>query len=359
MLSSVELTQLQTFDMIYYNSYIYIHHLYEVHLQGVHFMGNWSNIFSFSTSWNVSRHNSGRDMVEEILGLGFNKIELNYRVTWEMAKEILPLVERGIISITSLHNVFPRTDNPDFSPDSVLLAHTDPVKRKEAVEITKNTVDMAALFGAGAVVLHTSEIPTPKEYDSILKELYLQGKRDRAEYESIRKEFMEYRRAVGHKYVELTCRSLEEICDHIGKKNYSIILGIENRARCHQIPDFNQAEYMLELLKHLPVYFWYDIGHAVMMDALGILNNPDGLKNIRHKIFGMHIHDTVGLTDHCCPYASGDEFDKYLEYIKDAKIKVLELGRHESRENIIKSVDLLYERLMASEKRRANENQQQ
>ncbi|NSW91113.1 MAG: TIM barrel protein [Firmicutes bacterium] len=308
-------------------------------------MNDWSNTFSFSTSWNVSRHISGKEMIEEIIDLGFNRIELNYKVTQDMAVEILPIVEKGAISIASIHNVFPRIDNPDFSTDSVFLAHTDPVKRKEAINITTKTVDMAYIFGAGAVVLHTSEIPMPVNYDDILKELYKQGKRNTAEYERIKDEFINYRNSVSHKYVELTRQSLEEICNYMEKKGYSIILGIENRFRCHQIPNFCEARFLIETLKHLPVYFWYDIGHAIIQDALGIMNNPEGAYNLMDRLFGIHIHDVVDFRDHCCPYASGDEYDKYIEIIKKAPLKVFEIGSRETKEDIIKSANLLYKKM--------------
>lgn len=274
---------------------------------------NWSSTFSFSTSWNVSRNTRGEKMIEEILDLGFNKIELNYKVTKDMAAEILPLVEKGVISVVSVHNVFPRTDNPDFSTDSIFLAHTDSVKRKDAVNITEKTIDIAYIFGANAVVLHTSEIPMPINYDDILKRLYKLGKRNTDEYNKIKNEFVIYRSSVSQKYVELTRQSLEEICNYIQKKGYSIILGIENRFRCHQIPNFAEAKFLIEKLEHLPIYFWYDIGHAIIQDALGIVSNPDEVYSLKDKIIGVHIHDVVNFRDHCCPYVSGDEFDKYIE----------------------------------------------
>lgn len=304
-----------------------------------------NEIFSFSSCWNVLRHTSGREMVAEILELGFRKIELNYRVTEEMASEILPLVEAGIVDVSSIHNVFPRNDNPDFSPDSIFLAQPDISKRKEAIDITKQTIDRAVEFGAAAVVLHTSEIPMPRQYDSILKSLYMEGKRNTDEYNNIKDEFINFRKSLSNKYVELTYISLVELCNYIEQKVYDVVLGIENRSQCQQIPDFDEAEYLLEKLKDLPVYFWYDIGHAIIQDNLGVLNHHEGLQKVRHKIYGVHIHDTVGLYDHCCPYTN-DDFYKYIDIIREAPLKVLEISRRESRENIIKSTDKLYRELI-------------
>ena len=305
-------------------------------------MNDWSNTFSFSTSWNVSRHESGIEIIEEIINLGFKKIELNYKVTEDMAAEILPLVEKGIISITSVHNVFPRTDNPEFSTDSFFLANIDTEKRKDAVRITEKTIDMANLFGADSIVLHTSQIPVPVNYDNMLKELYKQGKRNTTEYNKVKDEFISYRNSVSQKYVELTCQSLEEICNYVEKKGYSNILGIENRFRCHQIPDFHEAEYLLEKLKNLPVYLWYDIGHGIIQDLMGIMDNPGGVYKLMSRLYGVHIHDVVDFKDHCCPYASGEKYDKYIEFISKAPLKVFEIGSRETKEDIISSAKLLH-----------------
>ncbi len=311
-------------------------------------MNNWSDIFSFSTSWNVSRHINGAKMVNEIINMGFKKIELNYKVTQKMLDEILPMVEKGIVNVTSVHNVCPMTENPDHSPDSIFLADTDRVKRKEAIVVTEKTVDIANLFGASAVVLHVGQIPVPKEYDNILKILFVQGKKDTDEYKKIKDEFIDYKKSVGPEYVELVCQSLEEICNYIEKNNYQIVLGVENRFRCHQIPDFIEAQFILEKLKGLPVYFWYDIGHGIVQGALGIVNNPEGAYNLSDRTFGLHIHDVVDFRDHFCPYANGEEYDKYVDIIDKAHLKTFEIGSMETDNNIIKSANYLYGKLKES-----------
>lgn len=51
--------------------------------------------FSFSTCWNIKRHNAGGAMLREIRDLGFRRVELNYNVTKEMLTTIEPMIERG------------------------------------------------------------------------------------------------------------------------------------------------------------------------------------------------------------------------------------------------------------------------
>lgn len=51
--------------------------------------------FSFSTCWNMKRHTTGEGLLQEIRGLGFRRVELNYNVTEEMLLTIEPMIERG------------------------------------------------------------------------------------------------------------------------------------------------------------------------------------------------------------------------------------------------------------------------
>ncbi len=91
--------------------------------------------YSFSTCWNVKKHQIGREMIEEIKELGFRFVELNYNVTDELLKTIEPMIEKGKIGISSVHNVFPFIDDPDYDTDSVMLGFEDEMKRSRAVEL--------------------------------------------------------------------------------------------------------------------------------------------------------------------------------------------------------------------------------
>lgn len=115
--------------------------------------------YSFSTCWNIKRHSSGAEMIAEIQELGFQQVELNYNVTTEMLKTIEPMIERGMIGISSVHNTFPHTPDPDYGTDSVLLGFDDEVKRQKAIDLLVGSAEYAHRYGAKAVVVHPGEIP--------------------------------------------------------------------------------------------------------------------------------------------------------------------------------------------------------
>ena len=64
-------------------------------------------MLALSTAWNAWRHTSGKTLVDEILNLGFNRIELNFTISPSMFEEILSLQKKGKIEVTSLHNFLP------------------------------------------------------------------------------------------------------------------------------------------------------------------------------------------------------------------------------------------------------------
>nr|WP_255813403.1 TIM barrel protein [Acidaminobacter sp. JC074] len=270
--------------------------------------------------------------------MGFNKIELNYAITKEMIEEILPMVDKGQVEISSVHHPFPKHSEKLFDTDSQMLGFEDKILRNKAIDMTKQSIDYAHLLGAKAVVIHPSEVPIDYEnhhYDVLLKNLYREGKKNSKDYKNLYKEMIEHRDHFSPSFVRRTADSLEVLSDYILKKNYDVKIGIENRAMCHQIPDFYEAEYILSRLEDAPVRFWYDIGHGVMMENLGMFNNMDGLQKILSRTIGIHIHDVIGVNDHYAPYEFGDYIDMYLPFIKKIPIKVLEIGALRSKENVI------------------------
>jgi sugar phosphate isomerase/epimerase len=302
---------------------------------------------SFSTMWNYMKSSNGAELLHQILDLGFQKVELNYRISKEMLATMEPLITAGRIAVSSIHNVFPRVDDPAFDTDSLLLGYADPGLRRAAVELTQQSVDYAQRLGAAAVVIHPGEVPISEvsHYDRKLKKLYQDGKKETPEYAKLFAEMLEYRSQRSPEHVELIRRSLTELCEYIGKKNYQVKLGIENRAMCHQIPDFTEAGQLLTTLAGLPVYFWYDIGHGLVLENLGLFNNMAGALGLADRTIGIHIHDAIGIEDHWAPYLHSDNLDRFLELIAKIPVKVLELGSKNSAAAVEKGVAVLCEKL--------------
>ncbi|NHN29788.1 sugar phosphate isomerase/epimerase family protein [Paenibacillus agricola] len=284
--------------------------------------------YSFSTCWNIKRHTVGREMIEEIKTLGFRHVELNYNVTEELLKTIEPMIEKAEIGISSVHNVFPFIDDKDYDTDSVLLGYDDEVKRKRSVELLIRSMEYAVRYGAKAVVVHPGEVPFAYNIDSELKKRYRDHGKDSPEYQTLWNEMHERRARLSPLYTKRIQDSLEEVSNHALKQGWDVAIGIETRARCYQMPTLMEAKTICDHLKGSPVSLWYDIGHAMMMDRMGLYDNLNDLQEVKRYIYGVHIHETLELSDHYCPYVHSKDlhfFDHFLEVIDLAKVKVYEL----------------------------------
>jgi sugar phosphate isomerase/epimerase len=308
--------------------------------------------YSFSTCWNIRRHTTGNGMIEEIASLGFRRVELNYNVTPELLSTIEPMIERGEIGVSSVHNTFPHDPDPDYGTDSVLLGFEDEVKRKRAIELLVNSAAYAHRYGAEAVVVHPGEVPFDYNIDNELKKIYHEQGRESEAYQKLWKEMLDRREDQAPRYIARIEQSLEEACEAIAAKGWKVSLGIETRSRCYQLPTLREASGIIDRLKGAPVGLWYDFGHATMMERMGLYDTLADMEYIRGKIAGIHIHETVGLSDHYCPYIhSGDMnyFDRFLPVIAEAPVKVYELKAACLPDEIHASHDIMLSKLQALE----------
>ncbi|MGF9700654.1 sugar phosphate isomerase/epimerase family protein [Paenibacillus sp. MABNR03] len=304
--------------------------------------------YSFSTCWNIKRHQVGEAMIREIAELGFRRVELNYNVTKEMLRSIEPMIERGEIGISSVHNTFPHVADPDYGTDSVLLGFEDETKRQKAIQLLVGSAEYAHRYGAEAVVVHPGEVPIPEEISKELGQLYNDEGRDSSKYRRKWEEFMERRQELSSGYVQQIIHSLDEVCNQAAAKGLNVQFGIETRSRPQQIPTLAEAKTIIEALHGAPVGIWYDTGHAIMMDRLGLYDSVGEMQGLMDEIVGVHIHETLGLSDHWCPYVHSKDmsfYDAYLPMIRRARVKVYELKSACTPEEIHQSHELLMKKM--------------
>ncbi|MCR2807683.1 sugar phosphate isomerase/epimerase family protein [Paenibacillus soyae] len=313
-------------------------------------MGKDKGSYSFSTCWNIKRHQTGSGMINEIRELGFRYVELNYNVTDELLATIEPMIERGEIGVSSVHNTFPHVPDPDYGTDSVLLGFDDEAKRQRAIELVVRSAEHAHRYGAKAVVVHPGEVPFDYNIDQELKRLYNEQGPASAAYAALWSEMLERREALAATYLRRIGDSLEDICDRIEAKGWDVSIGIETRSRCYQMPTLSEAAVVFDRIQGARVGLWYDFGHGMMMERMGLYDNAGEMEAIKDRVVGIHIHETVGLSDHWCPYVhSGDMsyFDRFLPIIAAAPVKVYELKAACTPEEIERSHELLLGKLAA------------
>lgn len=298
---------------------------------------------AMSTMWNFRKAHSGEELLDQLIELGFHKVELNYQVREEWLPGIERYVREGLIAVSSVHNVFPKTFDERFGTDSVLLGYEDETLRRQAVELSKASIDWAVRLGAGAVVFHPTEVPLdPQRFDVPLKRLIAAHQTETEEYQRLHAEMLKARQAAP--YLNRMMRSIEALANHVVQHALPVRLGMENRAMCQQVPIFSEFELIVDRFAGSPVGIWLDTGHAIMMMEMGLQALPLP-ERVSRNIVGMHIHDAADALDHYAPCTlPGDVLEPFRAYIEESPIKVLELSGRLSAEEVLLGTERFIER---------------
>lgn len=301
------------------------------------------NTYSMSTVWNLARHDSVRDVIDEITALGFNRLELNYRVTEDQYNAFKDAVKAGDIRIDSVHNYCPfpaehtvAQANPDV-PD---LASPDEATRRLAVEYTVRTISCAHAIGARVVVLHCGKVKAePRTYKLI--DLYTAHGPQSREFIQLRDEATDERQMYAKIHYEALCTSLSELVASAQK--YGIILGLENRFHYRELPAPQELMRLLTYFGSSGVKYWHDIGHGYVLETLGFYQPFEYLESFHKNMVGIHMHDIIGLKDHHAPCSGDFDWLRLRRYDCSHILKVFEVHHTSTPEAITRGVRYLNE----------------
>ena len=113
-------------------------------------------MLAISTSW-MDENESMENWLRRIKRLGFDAVELNYKITDKQLKELEPLLRDIQLKVSSIHNFCPvPNDGPSdrHLSNYYRLSSVDEHERRQAVKWTNIAVDTAEHFEAGVVVIH-------------------------------------------------------------------------------------------------------------------------------------------------------------------------------------------------------------
>src|SRR4051812_47039021 len=127
-------------------------------------------MLSFSTCWNSGRHQDGEAMLDEILALGFNRVELGHGIRLSLMEGIQRRFKKGGFTISSLHNFCPLPiEITRAAPDCYQFSSSDARERERAMKHSFQTIDFAERFGAERVVLHMGRTPIDDYTSKLVK----------------------------------------------------------------------------------------------------------------------------------------------------------------------------------------------
>lgn len=293
---------------------------------------------SISTMWALKNYPDLNKFFEVSRNLGFQRIELNHQVDSSM----LSRVNFDHYLFSSVHEPCPADiSTKDLVDRDWLISSTNETSRKRGVETVQRSIQLASKLGAPTVVVHCGTIPFKLNYESELRNLFKQGQEQSEEYLTIKSKFIQARAELAEERVIAVKKSLFELLDYA--EGLKIKLGLENRYHYLDIPSINEMDEVLNLADSSRIGFIYDIGHAQALDRLGFYPHEDWLTRFSSRMFGTHIHDVVGLTDHYAPGLGEINFNNISAYIPETAFRTLELLPGNTLAQVKNGMNLLIE----------------
>ena len=257
--------------------------------------------FSLSTNWCNRRIESGEEIADLAMELGFEELELGFHTSLFQVKGFKARLDR--MPVGSVHAFCPvPISAPQGYPELYQLADfDDEVRALARVHVRKN-VEFAASMGADALVLHAGRV--------MCRGLF-------------RRWDLKRRVKRGRKLVDLFKRELESLVPLLEKNK--VTLGLENLPYLEGFP----AEWELQDLIGDWVKPWLDTGHDFVRrvnrwpsDVSTTFNLQPLTSNLQPV--GLHISDSMGGDDHLPPGVGRVDFASLASTARAARHLVFE-----------------------------------
>ena len=296
-------------------------------------------MLSCSTCWNSGRHTDGAKMLQEILDLGFERIELGHGIRLSLMDGIQKFFDAGKVTFTSLHNFCPLPiEVLRASPDCYKFSSHREAERERAVKLSFQTIDFAARLGAPFVVLHLGRVPMSHVTDHLAAMANNGGYLSRS-YVKAKIDAVKMREAKAPLYLRRAKESLNRIVEYAASKN--IHLGVESRQCYEEIPSEREIPDLLGEINSPYVGYWHDFGHIQIKENLGFLDHYEWLSTIRSRLFACHLHDVQWPdNDHCAPFTGQINYDKLIPLLPKNCLFVFEMSPRRNRDEIVEALNL-------------------
>lgn len=311
-----------------------------------------SDIFdrlSLSTCWCSARHSDGYAMIEEMVGLGFKRIELSHGIRISLVPGILKAVEAGLVEISSVHNFCPLPNSVRHAAPNL---YEPSAKDQREIRLwdryTMQTLDFAVKVGANRVVMHSGRT----WYFFRSPEKQLQAWIDKAAIKAIElstnAEFIQHRdramkriRTAAKAVMPRIAASYERVIPWAKERHLQLCL--ENREAIEEMPiDADYGDFINELSEPEHVGYWHDAGHAQIKHQLGLLDHREHLTAMADRLSGFHLHDVTELgLDHQEPGTGTVDFQLIAEFVRPHHVLVLELSPHLTTHEVLTARDYI------------------
>lgn len=278
---------------------------------------------ALSTHWNAGRHTRGEELIEEILSLGFRRVELGYDLRQELVPGVVAMVRNGAVRVDSVHNYCPLPLVAHRAhPELWTLAAKDERERDSAIRHTIATIRFAAEIGAKVVVTHAGHVDMPS-LSFELFDLCIEGKQYSPAYERLKMRLLDQREKKAPAQFELLVKSLERLVPVLEESR--ITLALEILPTWEAFPTELEFEEIKRRLPTPHIAYWHDLGHGQIRQNTGFINHERWLERLTPHMAGMHVHDVVPpVTDHVMPPRGAIDFAQFRRFVLPGRVYVLE-----------------------------------
>ena len=298
-------------------------------------------MIGLSTVWTMKRGASTpQEVLDPILDLGFEAIELEFRITGKLLEGMAPSLKAGAPRVISVHNFCPV---PDILPpqkaggDAFNIASLDREERERAVRYTCRTLEVAHELEVGVVVLHLGYIEGEERKDAPQR-AYREGRWGKEELQ----EYLKERSLKAPPHLDAVFFSLERVLRRA--ETLGVKVGVENRYHLSEIPLGEEIGMVLQEFAGGPIGYWHDTGHAAVAEALGATRQKELLERYGARMIGIHLHDAQGVDDHLPPGRGGVDFEMVGEFLREGVLKVMEIHPPATGEEIVEGLQFLREK---------------
>jgi sugar phosphate isomerase/epimerase len=160
--------------------------------------------------------------------------------------------------------------------------------------------------------------------------------------EALRRQIILDRRPGALQNLPQARRSLADIADHAA--GTGVALGLENRFHHHEFPSLDEMHDLLDGYPPDLVGFWLDVGHAEVLDRLGIIPKNRWLDELGERCLGTHVHDVDGLADHRAPGLGDVDWSYIARGLPPDAPRVFEINQKTPEDAVAAAIPFLRQR---------------
>lgn len=280
-------------------------------------------------------------MIDEIVEMGFRNIELSHGMMITKLPGIQRAFKQGKFNCVGVHNFFPSPVEVMIdAPDAYEYTSHRAYDRKRAMDLTLKTLDIAAEFNAGYMVLHMGSVPmNPAKWTKKITQM-VEDKIDvnaPKKYDKFKEKFIKKRTKIAKLYYARAIEALEQIAEKAAEVN--ITLAVESRSRFEDMPNEEEMTRLQEHFKDNPhVGYWHDFGHVQLKNNIHLLNHEEWLASMSPYLVGCHVHDVYWpKQDHRVPLTGELDFQSLLKHVNPSLPLTWELSPTREKEQILEA----------------------